>query len=81
MSDSLMAGLRERLGMTDADADEGAVLAALDEALEERAEPAPTAALPEGVVAVDAATLADLQSAAADARSLRAERDAERRTS
>ncbi len=69
--ESLMAGLRERLGATDA-ADEDTILAAVDEALAERAETAPTAALPEGVVAIDQATLDQLRAAAEDGRAARA---------
>lgn len=76
-----MAGLRERLGITDANLDESGILAALDETLTEQAEnPTVTpTALPEGVVAVEASQLADLQAAAAEVRAMRAERDAERR--
>lgn len=78
-----MAGLRERLGITDANLDESGILAALDETLTEHAETptpaAPVAQLPEGVVAVEASQLADLQAAAAEVRAMRAERDAERR--
>jgi len=77
-----MAGLRERLGITDANLDESGILAALDETLTEQAEiptVAPVAVLPEGVVAVEAAQLADLQAAATEVRAMRAERDTERR--
>lgn len=54
--------MRQRLGVA-ADADEATIVAALDEALNEQiTPPAPvTAALPEGMVAVDAGTLAALQ--------------------
>lgn len=83
MSDTLMAGLRERLGMTDAETSEDAVLAALDEALAEQADPtpAPVAALPEGVVAVEKDQLDELKSAAAEVRAIRAEQAAARRES
>lgn len=81
MSDTLMAGLRERLGMTDAETSEGAVLAALDEALAEQAEPAPVAKLPEGVVAIEASQLDELKATAAEVRAIREERAAERRES
>ena len=66
---TLNEGLVERLGI-DADADDETILSALDEALAERASeepapaPAPAAQLPEGVVAIDAATLAELQASA-----------------
>ena len=76
-----MAGLRERLGITDATLDEDGILAALSETLTEQADTptAPTAQLPEGVVAVEASQLADLQAAATEVRAMRAERDTERR--
>lgn len=81
MSDTLMAGLRERLGMTDAETSEDAVLAALDEALAEQADPAPAAKLPEGVVAIEASQLDELKATAAEVRAIREERAAERRES
>ena len=81
MSDTLMAGLRDRLGMTDAETSEDAVLAALDEALAEQAEPAPVAKLPEGVVAIEASQLDELKATAAEVRAIREERAAERRES
>lgn len=82
MSDTLKAGLRERLGITEADTSDDAILAALDEALTEQAE-TPTATieqLPEGVVTVEAAVLDELRSAADEARQFRTERDEQRRT-
>ncbi|WP_314429596.1 head maturation protease, ClpP-related [Microbacterium lacticum] len=77
----LTAGLRERLGVTDADATDEALLAALDEALEEQAEApeAPTAALPEGVVAIDATSLAELREGARAGAEARAAQDTARR--
>lgn len=78
MSDAIKAGLRERLGVTDADAADETLLAALDEALAEQATD-PKAAilgevtLPEGVVVVDAEALASLQAAAEEGRAARAE--------
>ena len=77
----LTAGLRERLGVTDADATDEALLAALDEALEEQAEApeAPTAALPEGVVAIDATALAELREGARAGAEARAAQDTARR--
>jgi ATP-dependent protease ClpP protease subunit len=68
MSDAFLAGVRERLGVTDAAASEETVLTALDQVLAEQANdttPAPAATLPEGVVTIDAAVLSDLQSMAA----------------
>lgn len=67
MEDATLAALRERLGVEDS-ADEATVLAALDEALQERAEPgqeSTTPQVPEGMALVDADTLAELQTAAA----------------
>lgn len=54
----LTAGLRERLGVTDAAATDETLLAAVDEALEERAT---TTEAPEGTVLVDASVLAELR--------------------
>ena len=54
--DKFLAALRDRLGITDAEAKEDAILAALDEALTEQIEPEveqPKAALPEGITAVE----------------------------
>lgn len=77
----LTAGLRERLGVTDAAASDEKLLAALDEALAEQSEPTPTpvAALPEGTVAIDATVLADLQNSARAVAEMRAAQDASRR--
>lgn len=61
--DTLMAGLRERLGITDAETGEDAVLAALDGRL---ATQATTTQAPEGTTLIDQGVLAQLQ---ADARS------------
>ena len=74
----LQAGLRERLGVTDADASDETLLAALDETLSEQAD-APAPAVPEGAVVVDAAAFADLQAAAAAGATARAEQNAARR--
>lgn len=73
--ETLMAGLRERLGVSDA-ADEAAVLAAVD-ALAGR-DTGPTSP-PDGVVMIDADMLAELQAAASDGRAARAQQTAERR--
>ncbi len=61
--ETLMAGLRERLGITDANADEEVLLAGLDQALTEQAEPTVTA--PAGAVLVDEQALSDLRAQAA----------------
>lgn len=77
----LTAGLRDRLGVTDADATDEALLAALDEALAEQAEApeAATAELPEGVVAIDATALAELREGARAGAEARAAQDTARR--
>ena len=77
MSD-IMTGLRDRLGVTNAEADEATILAALDEALAERAEPT-NASLPEGVVAIESETLASLRADAAAGREARDQQTDERR--
>lgn len=70
--------VRQRLGVA-ADADEATVLAAMDEALDERNEEAPAAALPPGVVTVEAATLAELRAAAQRGDEARTRQEAEDR--
>lgn len=57
-SDDLLSTMRQRLGVA-ADADEATIVAAMTEALDERAEPA--AKLPDGVVTIEKATLEELQ--------------------
>ena len=80
VSDNLKAGLRERLGITDADVADEAILAALDEALTEQATaPTPQASIPEGMTLVEADRLEAMQAAGAELAAIRAERDAERR--
>jgi len=71
----LSDGLRTRLGITDAALDENGLLAAIDEALTERAEPdiQVPSALPAGTIAIDEATLAQLMSDGAAGREARAE--------
>ncbi|GAA3721740.1 Clp protease ClpP [Nonomuraea antimicrobica] len=87
---TLAEGLRERLGITSAELDDDALLQALDEALEERADddPAPPASqrqepiaaqLPDGMVLVDEATLSELRSNAAEGVAARAQQRAEAR--
>lgn len=71
MSD-LIKGLRDRLGIpADAEVDDGAILAAVDEALAERAEPA--AQVPAGTTLIDSAVLAELQANAREGAAARAE--------
>lgn len=80
MTDTLKADILQRLGVTDANADDATILAALDEALEERAdETAPTASIPEGTVLLDAGRFAELEARAAAGAQARAQQDAERR--
>ena len=69
MSDTLKAGLIQRLGITDAELNEDGLLAALDEALTEQAE----TAAPAGAVLIDAGVLATLQENAAEGVTARAE--------
>jgi ATP-dependent protease ClpP protease subunit len=77
----LTAGLRERLGVTDATADDETLLAALDEALNEQAETpkAAAATIPEGAVVMDAASLEELRSQAALGAQARAQQESDRR--
>lgn len=82
VSDTIKAGLRERLGVTDADASDETVLAALDEALAEQAETTPqpaAAALPAGFTAIDESVLAELQANARLGAEARAEQERIRR--
>ncbi len=74
------AGIRERLGVTDADASDETLLAALDEALAERAEPkTEMPSVPEGATVIDAAALAELREQAALGAQARREQEAGRR--
>lgn len=59
-TDDQLTNMRQALGVAE-DADEATMLAALTEALDERAEPAAEPAVPEGHVVVPAARLADLE--------------------
>ena len=72
-SDNFMAGLRDRLGITDAGIGEDGLLAALDEALAEQA------TTPEGVQMIDGATLDVLRSDAAAGRQALAAQTEQRR--
>ena len=71
MSETLKAGLRERLGITDAEIAEDGLLAALDEVLAEQADDTPTA--PAGTVLIDATQLEALRTQAAEGAAARAE--------
>ncbi|VXB75436.1 head maturation protease, ClpP-related [Pseudoclavibacter sp. 8L] len=71
--DAFKAGLRERLGVPDADASADQLLAAVDEALTEQAAPVAASNVPEGAVVVDAAAFAQLQDQAAQGQAARAE--------
>ncbi|MFI8593738.1 head maturation protease, ClpP-related [Microbacterium sp. NPDC078428] len=78
----LTAGLRERLGVTDAEASDETLLAALDQALEEQADPttpSASAALPEGAIVVDKAAHEQLVADAAAGRRAMDAIDAQRR--
>lgn len=81
MSDTLIQGLRERLGITaDAKLDEDGLLAAVDEALNERAEPTEQKFTPPaGTVLLDESQLSELKAAAEEGRTARAEQVKARR--
>lgn len=80
MSDTLIQGLRERLGIpADTELDEAQALAALDEALTERAEPKAAFTPPEGTVLIDEGQLNDLRADAAAGRQARDQQVADRR--
>lgn len=64
ISDQQLTTLRQTAGVAD-DADVDTALAAIAEALQEQADPQPTASTPEGTVLVDQAAFADLQAQAA----------------
>lgn len=75
-----LTALRNKLGVAE-NADEATILAAVDEALTERAEApaAPQAAIPEGTVLVDSAQLAELRADATAGRQARTQQETERR--
>jgi ATP-dependent protease ClpP protease subunit len=80
----LKAGLRKRLGVTDAVDSDDELLAAVDEALEELADDTPaasaaSAALPEGTVVIDATVWEQTQENARLGAEARAEQDRTRR--
>lgn len=64
LSDQAVTTLRTRLGIAE-DADEATILAALDEALDERAEPQAAANVPDGHVVIPAVQLQELKDGAA----------------
>lgn len=74
-----LTGLRNRLGVTNADADEATILAALDESLQEQAEP--TASVPEGTVLLDQAQYDELRTQASEGAQARAQQIADARDS
>ena len=79
---TLNEALRQRLGVAE-NADEGTILAALDEALAEQAEPATppaAAALPEGTVAIERTQLDALHASVAGLTAEAEQRRTERRT-
>ena len=74
--DTLTAGLRERLGITDAETDENGILAVLDERLTAAA---PTNTAPAGTTLIDTGVLATLQADAQSGREAREQQITERR--
>jgi len=74
----LQAGIRARLGVTDAAANDETLFAALDEALAEQPE-STTAPIPDGTVLIDSAVLTDLQASAALGRQASEAQDTARR--
>lgn len=80
MSDAFLAAVRDRLGVTDANASEETVLAGLDEALTEQADPAPVLnTVPDGAIVMDAVQHQQLVSDAAAGREAREQQISDRR--
>lgn len=79
MSDTIKAGLIERLGVKDADISDEKLLAALDESLEEQADPNPAAGLPTGFIAVDENVWNETQANARQGAEARKQQDKDRR--
>jgi ATP-dependent Clp endopeptidase proteolytic subunit ClpP len=80
-SDEQLLTMRQQLGLAD-DADEATILAALTEALEERADPGQqqtTPTLPDGVVAIDREQLEALQTTARRGEQARTQQEREQR--
>lgn len=74
MKSTLQTGIRNALGIpADRELDDDDLVAGVVEALAERADPEPTAALPEGAVAIDRTQLDQLQADAAQGRAARQE--------
>lgn len=81
-TDEQLTTMRQQLGLADT-ADEATITTALAEALAERADPAQPvtpAALPDGTVAIDSATLEQLQVAARRGEEARTRQEADERT-
>ena len=85
VSDDFKAGLRKRLGVTDAEVSDDALLAALDETLKEQADTetvpagAVTATMPDGAIVIDKAVHEQLMADAAKGRQAMDTIDAQRR--
>lgn len=81
MSDTFLAAVRDRLGVTDADASEETVLAALTEVLDESADaPAgPSATIPAGTQLIEDSVLDSLRADAAAGREARQQQISDRR--
>lgn len=84
LSDAAIKTLKAKLGVTAEDADEATILAALDEVLDEQTEPTPTAstttaAVPAGMVLVDAETFASMRDGAQLGAEARAQQLADHR--
>ncbi|WEK60511.1 MAG: Clp protease ClpP [Candidatus Microbacterium colombiense] len=81
MSDTIKAGLRERLGITDAELSDEQYLAAVDEALTEQANTtaAPAATIPAGTQLVENNVLSQMQADAAAGREARDQQISDRR--
>lgn len=77
--ENLTAGLRERLGLTDADATDEMLLAAVDGVLEQATAPAQPAAIADTAIVVDKEVFTNLQNDAAAGRAAREEQISARR--
>ncbi|WP_205814093.1 head maturation protease, ClpP-related [Microbacterium sp. K24] len=79
--DAFKAGIRERLGMTDANASEEQITAALDETLTEQADTpaAPTASIPAGTQLIEDNVLTQMRADAAAGREAREQQISDRR--
>ncbi len=82
MSDAFLATVRDRLGVTDANASEETVIAALDEALTESADTptaAPAASIPAGTQLIEDSVLETMRADAAAGREARQQQISDRR--